>query len=339
MALFKQFRGNRASLDAQPLTDGYAYFCVDDGTFHIDYADENGVLHRKQISAKDAETIMGVSLDELKTEFTTQDAVILHEAQTYTDEAIAEAIGGSGGSAEIQRTIVINDGSEDIYDFAASNVDSIIGELPAYGATNLADYIAIVGYVVVTFYCDNGAYVRTCYSSCFDAGANEIDFVCSDEYDNTALYCRVNYNEDTDRMEFILFESNVYDSPLIIDMYDISVGATTYNYDERLIRYNAHTHTLQLKYHNTPNSYRMYNLIDYYEGDGGSIVNLHFEATDCINDEIAYVDIHVNTDSTLSVFDSGSCAFATYDSLVELQDSIPDQIKAYVDEAILGGEW
>ncbi len=91
MALFKQFRGNRASLDAQPLTDGYAYFCVDDGTFHIDYADENGVLHRKQISAKDAETLMGVSLDELKNEIATQDAVILHEAQTYADNVIAQA--------------------------------------------------------------------------------------------------------------------------------------------------------------------------------------------------------------------------------------------------------
>lgn len=50
MALFKQMRGARSSLDSQPLHDGYAYFCVDDGTFHIDYADANGVLQRKQIS-------------------------------------------------------------------------------------------------------------------------------------------------------------------------------------------------------------------------------------------------------------------------------------------------
>lgn len=64
MALFKQCRGNRASLDAQPLCDGYAYFCVDDGTFHIDYADANGVLHRKQINAKDAETLGAHTYDE-----------------------------------------------------------------------------------------------------------------------------------------------------------------------------------------------------------------------------------------------------------------------------------
>lgn len=64
MALFKQLRGSRASLDAQPLVDGYAYFCVDDGTFHIDFKDENGVLQRKQINAKDAETLNNYTVDD-----------------------------------------------------------------------------------------------------------------------------------------------------------------------------------------------------------------------------------------------------------------------------------
>lgn len=64
MALFKHFRGNRASLAQQPVTDGYAYFCVDDGTFHIDFKDVDGVVKRKQINAKDAETINGRSVDD-----------------------------------------------------------------------------------------------------------------------------------------------------------------------------------------------------------------------------------------------------------------------------------
>ena len=89
MALFRQFRGNRASLDAQPLHDGYAYFCVDDGTFHIDYADADGNLYRKQINAANAETLCGMTLEELKAELATQDAVVLAEAQAYTDNAIA----------------------------------------------------------------------------------------------------------------------------------------------------------------------------------------------------------------------------------------------------------
>ena len=72
MALFKPFRGNREALDAQPLHDGYAYFCVDDGSFHIDHTDADGNLQRTQLNAKDAETLSGLSLDELKTQFTTQ---------------------------------------------------------------------------------------------------------------------------------------------------------------------------------------------------------------------------------------------------------------------------
>ena len=57
MALFKQLRGTRASLNSQPLHDGYAYFCTDDGSFHIDGTDKNGVLKRKQITANKTSTI------------------------------------------------------------------------------------------------------------------------------------------------------------------------------------------------------------------------------------------------------------------------------------------
>lgn len=50
MALFKPFRGSRAALEAREKHDGYAYFCTDDGTFHIDYVDSDGNLQRKQIN-------------------------------------------------------------------------------------------------------------------------------------------------------------------------------------------------------------------------------------------------------------------------------------------------
>lgn len=62
MSLFKPFRGNRSALDVLEKHDGYAYFCMDDGTFHIDYTDDNGELQRKQINAKDAETLLGATL-------------------------------------------------------------------------------------------------------------------------------------------------------------------------------------------------------------------------------------------------------------------------------------
>lgn len=66
MALWKPFRGSRAALDAVEKHDGYVYFCVDDGSLFFDYIDADGVLQRKQINAKDAETLMGTSLDTIK---------------------------------------------------------------------------------------------------------------------------------------------------------------------------------------------------------------------------------------------------------------------------------
>lgn len=66
MALFKPLKGTRASLDSQPLHEGYAYFCTDDGSFHIDFLDADGNLQRKQLNAKDAETLCGMSLDDIK---------------------------------------------------------------------------------------------------------------------------------------------------------------------------------------------------------------------------------------------------------------------------------
>lgn len=64
MALFKALRGNRSSLDAQSLHDGYAYFCTDDGSFWIDYTDADGNLQRKQINKADLEAL-GYKIDSI----------------------------------------------------------------------------------------------------------------------------------------------------------------------------------------------------------------------------------------------------------------------------------
>lgn len=50
MALFKAFSGERSYLKSEPKVEGYAYFCTDDGTFHIDYKDNDGNLQRKQVN-------------------------------------------------------------------------------------------------------------------------------------------------------------------------------------------------------------------------------------------------------------------------------------------------
>lgn len=77
MALFKTLRGKRENLPEKK-TDGYAYFCIDDGTFWIDYLDNNTV-QRKQINAKEAESITGMTismvLSSSSTEIPTSKAV------------------------------------------------------------------------------------------------------------------------------------------------------------------------------------------------------------------------------------------------------------------------
>ena len=87
MALFKQLRGTRAALDSQPLTDGYAYFCVDDGTFHIDFKDNDGVLKRRQLNAKDAETLGSHTTDEFLLQTDLEDALAQAKASGEFDGA------------------------------------------------------------------------------------------------------------------------------------------------------------------------------------------------------------------------------------------------------------
>ena len=58
MALWKPFRGNRADLDFVEKYDGYAYFCIDDGSLFFDYIDSDKNLQRKQINASTAENVV-----------------------------------------------------------------------------------------------------------------------------------------------------------------------------------------------------------------------------------------------------------------------------------------
>lgn len=50
MALFKPMMGSSSALDSQAKQAGYAWFCIDDGSFHIDYVGADGTLQRKQIN-------------------------------------------------------------------------------------------------------------------------------------------------------------------------------------------------------------------------------------------------------------------------------------------------
>ena len=65
MALFKISKGSKNNLPAT-LTEGYCWYTFEDSKFYIDFKDENGVLTRKALNANTAETLSGMSLDELK---------------------------------------------------------------------------------------------------------------------------------------------------------------------------------------------------------------------------------------------------------------------------------
>ena len=59
MALYKALRGTRENLPSTK-TDGYVYFCTDDGSYWLDYKDANGILQRKQV---DAGTVNGHTVE------------------------------------------------------------------------------------------------------------------------------------------------------------------------------------------------------------------------------------------------------------------------------------
>ena len=103
MALWKPLMGNHTALDTVEKHDGWIYFCIDDGSLFFDYADADGNLQRKQITAKEAEKILGYNianilnadnseiptskavldaLEVLKLDISNTAAVILAEAQT-----------------------------------------------------------------------------------------------------------------------------------------------------------------------------------------------------------------------------------------------------------------
>ena len=82
MALFKTLRGKRENLPEKK-TDGYAYFCIDDGTFWIDYKDDNNIVQRKQINAKEAEELTGMSISN---------ALSSSTAEIPTSKAVSDAL-------------------------------------------------------------------------------------------------------------------------------------------------------------------------------------------------------------------------------------------------------
>lgn len=101
MVLFKPFMGSRVSLDAQEKHAGYAYFCTDDGSFHIDYIDANGVLQRKQLNAKEAEILLGEQSKKIDT--------AIQSITSDTDSGIKTMTNGTTVTIDLDLDYIINE--------------------------------------------------------------------------------------------------------------------------------------------------------------------------------------------------------------------------------------
>lgn len=93
MALFKVFRGKRTDLDQVDKTDGHAYFCTDDGSFWIDYTDEEGQLKRKQVNEEDLKSKSSIINLENGAEIGTIEIKDIEQESYTTPGGIASGVG------------------------------------------------------------------------------------------------------------------------------------------------------------------------------------------------------------------------------------------------------
>jgi hypothetical protein len=109
LALFKPLLGKRARLP-ETLTNGWAYFCTDDGSFWIDYADSDGVVKRKQINAQEAEKLIGY---EVVADVTNDSTLIPTSSAVYSAiEAATEVYVGPDRPTDPNIKVWINTAEE-----------------------------------------------------------------------------------------------------------------------------------------------------------------------------------------------------------------------------------
>ena len=96
MALFKISKGSKNNLPAT-LTEGYCWYTFEDSMFYIDFKDENGVLTRKALNARNAEMLGSHTADEF-----------LLEADLDTVLAQAKASGEFDGADGVSATHIWN---------------------------------------------------------------------------------------------------------------------------------------------------------------------------------------------------------------------------------------
>lgn len=96
MSLWKPFKGTVEELNATiEKHDGYVYFCTSDGSLFFDFNDGTGNIQRKQITAKEAEAIIGHPITKYLDVSTTE-----KKAEIPTSKAVANFVKGKVSSLE-----------------------------------------------------------------------------------------------------------------------------------------------------------------------------------------------------------------------------------------------
>lgn len=168
MALFKSLRGKRENLPSTK-TDGYAYFCVDDGTFWIDYKDQNGVVQRKQLNAKDAETLMGASLSTILND---------SEVEIPTSKAVSEAIDSiNQGLTDYVKTSDLDSVAFDGYVTKGKKYGTTVGNratAEGHNTTASGDYSHAEGYNTTST--GQGSHVEGYYTAAYGSSSHAEGF-------------------------------------------------------------------------------------------------------------------------------------------------------------------
>jgi hypothetical protein len=100
MSILKFLRGKRNNIPDAKI-DGQIYVCVDDGTAHFDYTDDNGKINRKQINAGDAQSLSGSTLSA-ELNYSDNEIPTSNAVKTYVDSVVTGS--GSGSSSTSYNT-------------------------------------------------------------------------------------------------------------------------------------------------------------------------------------------------------------------------------------------
>lgn len=139
MALFKIFRGNSKKLPEVPVKDGYAYFCMDDGTFWVDCENSDGLFSRVQINKADWTADIAKAVQEITphTHTFTPAGTVSQPTFTGTLHTHNASFTGTSQTCSVEYTPagnITNPGVKVTPSLATVNSMNSVGSLPSLSA-------------------------------------------------------------------------------------------------------------------------------------------------------------------------------------------------------------